>query len=1122
MTRSSCVTPGELKAFQSGDLPESELAEVAGHLEACPQCEAAARLMDQTPDPITAAYRQSARAGLAPATPPPPTHIGQYEILGEVGRGGMGVVYQARHIRLQRIVALKMLVRGEFAEHDERARFRAEADAVARLQHPNIVQLFEVGEHEGGDGMSRPYFTLEFVEGEILSTRLGGRPQPPSQAAAWLETLARAVHYAHDQGIVHRDLKPSNVILTKDGQPKLCDFGIAKLLAGSDVKTRSGTLLGTAEYIAPEQAAGQTHIGPAADIYSLGAILYTALTGRPPFQGTRPLLTLEQVRTHEPVPPRRLVPFVPRDLDTICLKCLEKEPANRYPSALALADDLHRFLSGEPIVARPVSAWERAWKWARRRPALAGLIALSLGVVLLGFPGALVLWLRAASAFREADAARGGLESAVYAGRIALADHAYQANQVSAARALLALCVPPPGRPDLRHWEWNYLDRLCHAELGPSMVHDGPADVWIFAVGFNPNGKYLVSAAGLPGGLLAGFPLNADYFMPGSAKIWETATGQCVASLQGHPAAVRGAAFSPDGRWLATGSAEGTVLLWDSATFTKHSSIPLKSKYFFGLAFAPDSESLAIASETAITIWDMRNSRQRRVLPGQFHGSTLPLAFSPDGRRLVVGHTIHDKKSHVSIWDIQSGKELPNQLPGRVTESVALSPDGRLLALAFEGDSSVEVWDASATKLVRVISGHGNHVLAVAFCQDGRLVSAGDDRTVRLWDVGSGHELSRYRGHELGVLSLAVSADGGRLVSGDKSQSVKLWDLTHDPRGVAVHAYHGLGEYIETMSFPPDGRGLVVVAESRAEPMTHCLDLWDPATGRIQRRQTLRPYTAKDKIHRVFTMSGDGRRVAGLDWIDLTQVHVYDAIGGAEIASFRSERGGIPSVALSHDGGRLAYSAWETVSSGKEPVFHSEVHVRNISTGEGSAAPALGPLEYIGQLAFHPDGQRLLGVIRHVGRKEKGIAPAPGSRLCVWDLSRPAEPLVLGDFPEHFVTCVAFSPDGSRVAAAVNDQTLRLWDARTARPIFPPAPEPRQVTGMGFSPDGRRLATTAMDGIVRLWDVEHGTELLSLRGLGEPGAGHYGFGPRVTFSPDGNSLASNDWDGTVTIWNTSP
>ena len=694
MTRTTCITPDELKAFQSGGLPETELTEVAEHLDACPQCEAAARLMDSVPDPVTSAYRQSARAGLAPATPPPPTRIGQYEILREVGRGGMGVVYQARHERLQRIVALKMMVRGEFAELDERARFRAEAEAVARLQHPNIVQLFEAGEHEGGDGLSRPYFTLEFVEGDLLSARLGGRPQSPSQAAAWVETLARAVHYAARSG--NRPSRPQAFKRHPDqgraAQAVRLRYRQAPGRIGRQNAERHSAGDGRIHGAGAGSRAG-THRPGGRHLFP-GAILYTALTGRPPFQGTQALLTLEQVRTHDPVPPRRLVPLVPRDLDTICLKCLQKEPANRYPDALALADDLHRFLAGEPIVARPVSGWERFWKWAKRRPALAGLIALSLGVLLLGFPGAVVLWLRAASAFREADGARGELESAVYAGRIALADHAYQANQVSAAQGLLERCAPEPGRPDLRHWEWNYLDRLCHAELGPSMVHDGPADAWIFAVGFSPDGKYLVSAAGLPGGLLAGFPLNADYFMPGSAKIWETATGRCLAALEGHPAAVRGAAFSPDGRWLATGSVDGTVLLWDGATFAKHSSTPLKGKGFFGLAFAPDSESLAIASETAITIWDMKNSRQRQVLSGHYHGSTLPLAFSPDGRRLVVGHTIRDKKSVVSIWDVQTGKELPNQLPVRQTNSLALSPDGRLIALAFEGDSSIEVWDA--------------------------------------------------------------------------------------------------------------------------------------------------------------------------------------------------------------------------------------------------------------------------------------------------------------------------------------------------------------------------------------------------------------------------------------------
>src|SRR5262249_53996491 len=269
-------------------------------------------------------------------------------------------------------------------------RFRAEAGAVARLLHPHIVQLFEVGDHEVGEGLPCPYFTLEFVEGGSLAQRLAGRPAPRRQAAAWLEPLARAVHYAHGQDIIHRDLKPSNILLTGDGQPKICDFGVAKLLAGADLKTLSGMLVGTAEYMAPEQAEGKTAAKPATDVYALGAILYEMLTGRPPFKGTSTLDTLNQVRQVEPVPPRCFQPLVPRDLEIMCLPCLAKEPRKRYATAAALAEDLRRFQAGEPIIARPVSGWERAAKWCRRRPAQAALAAALVAVTVLGLTG--VMW----------------------------------------------------------------------------------------------------------------------------------------------------------------------------------------------------------------------------------------------------------------------------------------------------------------------------------------------------------------------------------------------------------------------------------------------------------------------------------------------------------------------------------------------------------------------------------------------------------------------------------------------------------------------------------------------------------------------------------------------------------
>jgi hypothetical protein len=328
---------------------------------------------------VTAGGPAAAAAGLA---------VPGYEVLEELGRGGMGVVYRARQTSLGRTVALKMILSGPHAGVADLARFRAEAQAVARLQHPNIVQVHEVGEHGG-----LPFFSLEFVEGGSLASRLDGTPWQPAEAARLVLTLARAVGHAHARGVVHRDLKPGNTLLAADGTPKVTDFGLAKRLAGEpgapatgDGLTQSGAILGTPSYMAPEQAAGKAKdVGPAADVYALGAIFYELLTGRPPFRGPTPLDTVRQVLADEPVPPRRLNPRVGRDPDTVCLKCLEKDPARRYASAEALADDLRRYLRGEAIRARPVPWWDRAWRWCRRRPGAAAAAAVAALAVLVVF-----------------------------------------------------------------------------------------------------------------------------------------------------------------------------------------------------------------------------------------------------------------------------------------------------------------------------------------------------------------------------------------------------------------------------------------------------------------------------------------------------------------------------------------------------------------------------------------------------------------------------------------------------------------------------------------------------------------------------------------------------------------
>jgi tetratricopeptide (TPR) repeat protein/tRNA A-37 threonylcarbamoyl transferase component Bud32 len=304
--------------------------------------------------------------------------VAGYELLGVLGRGGMGVVYKARQVKLNRLVALKMVLAGAHAGALQLARFATEAEAVARLQHPNIVQIYEVGEHDG-----LPFLSLEYLAGGSLARKIAGKPQPPRAAAETIELLARAMASAHERGIIHRDLKPANVLLDKDGLPKITDFGLAKRLEDDSGQTRSGTLMGTPSYMAPEQARGRTHeIGPHSDQYGLGAMLYELLTGRPPFVGTTLNETLFQVCNQEPVPPTRLQPKCPRDLETVCLKCLQKEPPRRYAGCEALADDLHRFLAGEPIKARPVGRGERVWRWCRRNPRVAALSA-AVGVLLL-------------------------------------------------------------------------------------------------------------------------------------------------------------------------------------------------------------------------------------------------------------------------------------------------------------------------------------------------------------------------------------------------------------------------------------------------------------------------------------------------------------------------------------------------------------------------------------------------------------------------------------------------------------------------------------------------------------------------------------------------------------------
>ena len=518
----------------------------------------------------------------SPANPPPDAFpsIPGFEIISELGRGGMGVVYKARQIGLNRLCALKMLLLGEHAGAESRARFLAEAEIIARLKHPNVVQIYSLGDHDG-----RPYFEMEYVEGGSLARRLDGTPWALEAAARMVAVLARAIGDAHRLGIVHRDLKPANVLLVDDDTPKVVDFGLAKSLGADSNLTQSGIFVGTPSYAAPEQVEGLTGmIGPAADIYALGAIFYQMLTGRPPFQAPTVLQTLEQVKTADPVPPSRLQPGLSRDAETICMKCLQKDPQRRYADAAALAEDLDRVLAGRPILARPVGAAERLRKWIRRRPAVAMLSAAVVAVTVLGF--ILVSWqwrCAEARAIAEAAASERAHQASLVAieNEARLAFHQAQAlcDQGEVGRGLLWLARSLELATEARS---TGLDRVIRINLAdwatqlirprrlPPMRHSQP----IVSVACRREGRSLVS-------------VGTD----GVSRTWDTATGRQIEQASSKcadddmpnwwdetahqpfagPPEPHGKkkytwAVSSDGRTLVTAGRDRRVVRWDVAT----------------------------------------------------------------------------------------------------------------------------------------------------------------------------------------------------------------------------------------------------------------------------------------------------------------------------------------------------------------------------------------------------------------------------------------------------------------------------------------------------------------------------------------------------------------------------
>ncbi len=623
--------------------------------EVCPVCSLRSALLF---DPVDDARQLPPPASAS--DPPFGREFGDYELLEEIARGGMGIVYKARQKSLDRIVALKMLLFGPRASPEFVKRFRAEAVLAASLQHPHIVAIHEVGAHDG-----QQFFVMDYVAGPSLARLVGHQSLPARRAAGYLKTVAEAVHYAHECGILHRDLKPSNVLIDANDQPRVTDFGLAKRFEGDSQVTLTGQVLGSPNYIPPEQALGKRgKVSRQSDVYALGATLYHVLTGRPPFQGETLSDTLQQVLHTEPLAPQLLNSSIPRDLETICLKCLEKEPARRYATAQALADELNRFLNGQPVLARPIGRADKAWRWCQRNPTLAGTGAVAVLAVALGFAGVLWQLQRAESQRRRAEAGEQFALQNAYAADLNQAQRSLEEGDFGRAVGLVDKYRPATNQPstDMRHWEWRYLWQLCQSDESSTLCR---YPTWIGAVAVSPDGKVLAVQKG------------------DGVALWDWAGRRELRTLP--VSGWRGAmAFSPVGSLLAAASCDATgqaeVTLWDANTGGAKARLP-HAVLVKSLSFSADGKLLAtMDGKGTIRVWDVESQRSLTNLVTSSGTVNRVVRLSPDGSRLAFG----DKDGCVRVLNWRTGTtclEIPPLHPedGQVT-AIAFSPNGRLLA----------------------------------------------------------------------------------------------------------------------------------------------------------------------------------------------------------------------------------------------------------------------------------------------------------------------------------------------------------------------------------------------------------------------------------------------------------
>jgi eukaryotic-like serine/threonine-protein kinase len=998
-----------------------------------------------------------------------------YEVIRELGRGGMGVVYLAWQTGLKRLVAVKMVLAGEYSRPRDRDRFRAEAAAVARLEHPNLVKIHETGELEG-----YPYFSMEYVDGGRLADTLKGTPLPPRRAAQLVETLARATEAAHERGVIHRDLTPANVLFTSAGEPKIVDFGLAKLTIGGTGRTVTGDILGSPSYMAPEQASGHSNeVGPAADVYALGAILYDMLTGRPPFKGESVLATLALVVNDEPVSPSRLQPKVPRDLETVCLKCLSKDPSRRYPTAAGLADDLRRYLAGEPVRARPIGAVSRAARWARRRPGIAALLAVSATCAIAAFT--VVAWKEGEA--RQAQRRAEQSEAAEKKQRIsAESARAREAEQRHLYQGLSAALLRDRG---LRHCD--------DGDIGRGLL-------WL--------------AQSLK--LVADDDRNLQHAIRTNIAGWQGQVHPLTAVLE-HSKRVLAAGWGPDVGTIITAGADKAAHLWDARTGHDSGRTLRLTRAVTAAAFSSDGTRILTAAGQEVRLWKAVDGEPalREGLDLGKGGQLLAHAFSRDGRRLMTS-TRRGETTWLQSWLLETGKRIGTEIElGAGILRVTFSPDGEAFVTAGDDrDVVAQLWRTAERKPVRGLHEHSGRVTSVAFNPMGgrSFVTGSYDQTCRLWESASGEPLGLAVRHSGAVRAVAFSSNGKTILVGGQDRLAQLWSLKDNtPLGPAMR--HPAA--VKSVAFSPDGLFALTVSwdqvrlwdagtgELLGAPLPHMREIVDASFSPGGESVLTRSRDTTVRIWSTAPLHPAGLRLRHKGWVTAVAFHptageFLTGVGGSEgkALSWSSTPGRQPEVAL--DGlGPILSLAYRPDSK----VFAAGTRDRRVWIGGAASASNREPLvldDRVWAVAFSPDGRTIL-----IGT-EKGRAE-------FWDLAtRQKRPGPLRH--EKAVYAVAYSPDGRTVLTGSEDMTARLWDAATHLPLGDALAHQGTVYAVAFQPpDGQVVLTGSDDATARLWQTATG------RPVGEP-LQHPARVLSVAFSPDGRIMATGCGDGAARLW----